>query len=61
MRGKPQRKENFNAIRTGLLHSSEIMDLFETFKDIGKTASKITTTFNKKTTIEYINYIFYDF
>lgn len=54
-----QRKENLNAryhVRMGRLrplHEAEIMDLFETFKDIGKTAPKLTTTFNKKTNKEY--------
>lgn len=51
-----QRKENLNAryhVRMGLLHEAEIMDLFETFKDMCKTVPKLTTTFNKKTNKEY--------
>jgi hypothetical protein len=51
-----RRKENINAryhVRMGLIHETEIMYLYEIFKDMCQTAPKITTTFNLKTNKEY--------
>jgi hypothetical protein len=48
----PQRKENINArfhVRMGSLHKAELINLYEIFKDIGKTPVKESKTFNKIT------------